>query len=120
MNENELTSGPLNPMDTQYIQRLVTLENKLDYLIEQSRSTTANHKGVEARVDALENKQQWVIGASAALLFVSGALGLSVRLQVKDLIHEETRDINFLDEVCRDIRATPKPSTYLYPESCKL
>ena len=120
MSESKYPSSPLEPMDAQYIQRLVTLENKMDYLIEQGRGTAAAGKGVEERVEGLERRQQWVIGASAALMFVSGALGISVRLQVRDLIRAELKEVNFLEEACRDIRSSPKPPGYVYPPSCQL
>lgn len=61
---------------------LAVLQTKIDYLIEASNLTAANHISLAKRVDDLENHRHWLTGGVAGLMVVSGLLVYGLRSQV--------------------------------------
>ena len=115
MRENDGPQEFMQNMDRQ----LAVLQTKLDYLIEADKQDKTFGKDLSIRIGILESHRTWLTGAIAATFFFSSALLYALRVQVDSLIQTRLRDIDYVEELCADVRIR-RPSVEAYPKVCKL
>ena len=110
-NSKDTYSKVLSNMD----RELSILSTKLDYLIASDKEQLDNSKELAKRVDALENHKHWLTGGVAVTALFSGLLLYAVNSQISGIVEVRIKEVEFIEEVCREARAKRTPSAAIPP-----
>ena len=110
-NSKDTYSKVLSNMD----RELSILSTKLDYLIASDKEQLDNSKELAKRVDALENHKHWLTGGVAVTALFSGLLLYAINSQIGAIVENQIKEVEYIEEVCREVRARRTPSTAIPP-----